>query len=172
VGNVKPHKNLVRLVDSFIRIADVVPHDLLIVGKHEGLIKGESKEFFTRARSKKERIHFTGEVTHEQVLALVGNASALVLPSLYEGLGLPPLEAMAAGVPVLVSRAASLPEACGDAALYCDPLCVEDIATGIVSILTDEPLRRRLIRAGSENVRRYSWDICAHQTADAIRAIL
>lgn len=172
VGNVKPYKNVGRLVDAFVQIMDRIPHDLVIVGQHEGLIRGESKEFFARVRSLRERIHFMGQVSQKQLLALVGNAAALVLPSLYEGLGLPPLEAMAAGVPVLVARAASLPEVCGEAARYCDPLCVEDIAEGIVSVLTDEALRSRLICRGKKQVRKYSWDLCAQQTASAIRSIL
>jgi glycosyltransferase involved in cell wall biosynthesis len=172
VGNIKPYKNVSRLVEAFLSVMGAVPHDLVIVGQHDGLITGESEGFFARARSAGNRIQFTGQVSQDQLLAFVGNADALVMPSLYEGFGFPPLEAMAAGVPTLVSRAASLPEVCGDATLYCDPLSVEGIGAGIVSILTDEALRRRLICAGKEQARKYSWGLCAQQTASAIRTIL
>lgn len=141
VGNIKPYKNVSRLVEAFLSVMHVIPQDLLIVGQHEGLITGEVDGFFARARSAGNRIQFTGHVSQDQLLAFVGNAEALVMPSLYEGFGFPPLEAMAAGVPTLVSRAASLPEVCGDASLYCDPLSVEGIGAGIVSIVTDKTLR-------------------------------
>jgi glycosyltransferase involved in cell wall biosynthesis len=172
VGNVKPYKNVSRLVEAFVGVMEKVPHDLLIVGQYEGLITGEGNGFFARAKCAGTRIEFTGSVPQRELLSLVANADALVLPSLYEGFGFPPLEAMAAGVPALVARAASIPEVCGDAALYCDPLNVEDVAAGIVSILTDERLRCRLIRAGREHVRKYSWERCARETAAAIRSVL
>lgn len=172
VGNIKPYKNVSRLVEAFIGVMKSVPHDLLIVGKYEGLITGETDGFFARAKSAGERIQLTGHVSQPELLSLVANADALVLPSLYEGFGLPPLEAMAAGVPVLVARAAALPEICGDAALYCDPLNVEDLDAGLVSILTDQELRSRLVGAGREHVSKYSWDHCAQQTAAAFRSVL
>jgi glycosyltransferase involved in cell wall biosynthesis len=132
VGNIKPYKNLGRLVEAFLSVRDRVPHDLVIVGQSEGLITGESAEFFERVQAAGERIHLTGFVSHQELLSLVGLAQALIMPSLYEGFGLPPVEAMAAGVPVSVARAASLPEVFGDAALYFDPLRVEDIAEKLV----------------------------------------
>lgn len=172
VGNVKPYKNVSRLVEAFLSIMNGLPHDMLIVGQREGLITGESDGFFARVESANGRIQFTGHVPQEQLLALVGHADALVLPSLYEGFGLPPVEAMAAGIPALVSRAASLPEICGDAALYCDPLSVEDIAAGIMSIVSDKNLRRRLICEGKRQVCKYSWDLCAQKTASALRSVI
>jgi glycosyltransferase involved in cell wall biosynthesis len=172
VGNVKPYKNVSRLVEAFITVKDRVPHDLLIIGQYEGLITGESKALFERARSADGRIHFTGPVPQKDLLALVAHADALVLPSLYEGFGFPPLEAMASGVPTLVSGAASLPEICGNAALYCDPLSVDDIAEKIVSVVTDQEIRCHLVRLGKHQASKYSWDICARQTADALRSVL
>ncbi len=172
VGNVKPYKNVSRLVEAFLKVMGSIQHDLVIIGQHEGLITGESDGFFRLARSAPDRVEFTGYVSRDQLLALVGNADALVLPSLYEGFGFPPLEAMAAGVPALVARAASLPEVCGEAVLYCDPLSVDDIASGIVTIVTNESLRSRLVSAGGEQVRKYTWELCAEQTAHAIRSVL
>jgi glycosyltransferase involved in cell wall biosynthesis len=172
VGNLKPYKNLSRLVEAFLKIRDRVPQDLVIVGQSEGLITGESPEFFASVRTAGDRIHLTGFVSHEELLSLVGHAHALIMPSLYEGFGLPPVEAMAAGVPVAVSRAASLPEVCGDAALYFDPLRVEDIADKLVMIASDAELCRQLKKQGLERRKLFTWESCAQKTSDALRAKL
>jgi glycosyltransferase involved in cell wall biosynthesis len=170
VGNIKPYKNLGRLVEAFLKIKDRIPQDLVIVGQSEGLITGESAEFFERVRSAGDRIHLTGFVSYQELLSLVGHAHALIMPSLYEGFGLPPLEAMAAGVPVAVARAASLPEVCGDAALYFDPLQVEDIAGRLIEIASDTELCTRLREKGLERSKIFTWDSCSKKTAEALRA--
>lgn len=172
VGNVKPYKNLGRLVEAFLRIRHRVPHDLIIVGQSEGLITGESAEFFKRVREAGDRVHLTGFVSHQELLSLVGHAAGLIMPSLYEGFGLPPLEAMAAGVPVAVARAASLPEICGDAALYFAPLEIEDIADKLNAIATDSELRGRLRENGLEHSTRFTWQSCSQKTAMALLANL
>jgi glycosyltransferase involved in cell wall biosynthesis len=172
VGNIKPYKNLGRLVEAFLKIKDRVSQDLVIVGQSEGLITGESTEFFERVRGAGERIHLTGFVSHHELLSLVGHADALIMPSLYEGFGLPPVEAMAAGVPVVVARAASLPEVCGDSALYFDPLDVEDIAAKLVLIASDAELCLQLREKGLNQSRLFTWDACSEQTAEALRANL
>ena len=172
VGNIKPYKNLSRLVEAFLKIRNRVPHDLVIVGQSEGLITGESPEFFERVREAGERIQMTGFVSHQELLSLVGHAHALIMPSLYEGFGLPPVEAMAAGTPVAVAQAASLPEACGDAALYFNPLQVEDIADKLVTIASNTVLCQQLKTKGLERSRLFTWDSCSRKTADALRANL
>ncbi len=172
VGNIKPYKNLGRLVEAFLKIKDRVPQDLVIVGQGEGLITGESAEFFERVRGGGERIRLTGFVSHQELLSLVGNAHALIMPSLYEGFGLPPIEAMAAGVPVVVARAASLPEVCGDSALYFDPLEVENIAAKLVVIASDAELCQQLKEWGLKHSRLFTWDACSEKTAEALRANL
>src|ERR1700734_1152072 len=171
VGNIKPYKNLGRLVEAFLMIKDRVPHDLVIAGQSEGLITGESTEFFERVRAAGERIHLTGFVPYQELLSLVGHADALIMPSLYEGFGLPPVEAMAAGVPVAVARAASLPEICGDAALYFDPLNVGDIAEKLTEIISDSQTRTELRARGLSRSRLLSWDACSRTTAEALRAV-
>jgi glycosyltransferase involved in cell wall biosynthesis len=172
VGNIKPYKNLGRLVEAFLKIKDSVPHDLVIAGQSEGLITGESAEFFERVRGAGERIHLTGFVPSHMLLSLVGHADALIMPSLYEGFGLPPVEAMAAGVPVAVARTASLPEICGDAALYFDPLNVGDIAEKLTEIISDSQTRAELRARGLSRSRLLSWDACSRTTAEALRAVL
>ena len=172
VGNIKPYKNLRRLVEAFLKIKDRVPQDLVIVGQSEGLITGESAEFFERVRGAGERIRLTGFVSHQELLSLVGHAHALIMPSLYEGFGLPPVEAMAAGVPAVVARAASLPEVCGDSALYFEPLDVEDMAAKLVMIASDAELGQQLREKGLKHSRFFTWDACSEKTADALRTNL
>ncbi len=172
VGNIKPYKNLARLVEAFMKASHAIPHDLVIVGQSEGLITGETPEFFETVRRAGDRVQMTGYVSHDELLSLVGHARALIMPSLYEGFGLPPLEAMAGGVPAVVARAASLPEVCGGAALYFDPLDVSDMAARLVEIGSDTALCNRLITAGLARSRAFTWEACAGRTAAALRACL
>jgi glycosyltransferase involved in cell wall biosynthesis len=171
VGNVKPHKNLSGLVNAYSLIFNCIPHDLVIVGKKEGFITGDSvvTDLATNLGS---RIHFTGYVDDAALHQFFVHAEAMVFPSLYEGFGLPPLEAMAARCPVLVSNAGPMPEVCGDAALYCDPHNVADMASKLLSILTDEPLRLKLRKLGLEHARTFTWDKCIAQTCEVIRGLL
>jgi glycosyltransferase involved in cell wall biosynthesis len=172
VGNVKPYKNLRRLVKAFLQIKDQAPHDLVIVGQSEGLITGESPEFFECVKRAADRVYLAGQVPQAELYSLIGNAAALVMPSLYEGFGLPPLEAMAAGVPALVAKSASLPEICGGAALYFDPLSEDEMAACLVQIAQDEDLRGRLREEGLKQSKRYTWESCSAKTADALLAHL
>jgi glycosyltransferase involved in cell wall biosynthesis len=172
VGNIKPYKNLARLLDAFLKIKQHIPHDLVIAGQSEGLITGESAQFFERVRAAADRVHMTGFVSHDELLSLVGHAQGLIMPSLYEGFGLPPLEAMAAGVPVAVSRAGSLPEVCGDAALYFDPFNVEEMANRMLEIASDDAVQNRLVALGIERSKIFRWEACACRTAQGLRACL
>jgi glycosyltransferase involved in cell wall biosynthesis len=166
VGNVKPHKNLQRLVAAFERVADIIPHRLVIVGRREGLLTLDTEVEQMAARLG-ERVLFTGHVTPDILERYVAGCAALIHPSLYEGFGLPPLEAMAAGRPVAVSRAASLPEVCGPDADYFDPTDVGSIADAL----------RRQGRAGDDAAAaarrrawttQYSWDACATQATQLL----
>jgi glycosyltransferase involved in cell wall biosynthesis len=172
VGNVKPYKNLHRLVKAFLQILERVPHDLVIVGQSEGLITGESDDFFDSVNRAGKRIHLVGYVSHQELLSLVGHAKALIMPSLYEGFGLPPIEAMAAGVPVAVSQAASLPEVCGKAALYFNPLKIDDIADKLIALAFDAHLCEELTRDGLERSKLFTWEKCSSMTVDALGAIM
>jgi glycosyltransferase involved in cell wall biosynthesis len=167
VGNLKPHKNLPRTLVAFARVAERVPHDFLVIGA--GKSEPLARMLDPRVRS---RVHFLGSLDDLAVRRHVAHASGLVLASLYEGFGLPPLEAMALGVPTLVARAASLPEVCGDAALYCDPNSVETIARGLFTLLSDQGERSRLARDGVANARRFRWDDSARGTASVIAGLL
>lgn len=171
VGNIKPHKNLLRLVRAFASVADRLPHDLLIVGRREGFIVADA-EVAREAARLGERVRFTGELEQAELREIVASASLLALPSTYEGFGLPPLEAMAAGTPVLVSRAGSLPEVCGEAALYCDSADTGDIAEKLLRLATDVALRAELAERGSEHARAFTWERCAEETRAVLDELL
>lgn len=170
-GNLKPHKNLVRLLDAFESIADEIPHDLVLAGRRDGFITGDG-ELAGRAARLGDRVHLTGEVGDAALRAYLAHADAMVFPSLYEGFGYPPVEAMAVGCPVVTSNAASMPEVCGDAALYCDPMDVRGMAAAMERIVGDEGLRAELRAAGRERARLYPASKCAAETRQVMDGVL
>lgn len=171
VGNVKPHKNLGRLLQAFALLKDEIPHDLVIVGAKDGFITGDEavKRYATTLGT---RVFFSGYVDDALLKQYFVHADCFVFPSLYEGFGLPPLEAMACGCPTIVSNAASLPEVCGDAALYCNPYNVNDICSKIHLLLKTPFLRETLIRKGFERAKQFNWDDSAAQTLTIIQNLL
>jgi glycosyltransferase involved in cell wall biosynthesis len=171
VGNVKPHKNLTALIDAFSMIATRIPHDLIIVGKKDGFITGDKSamHFAERLGS---RVKFTGYVHDDILLEFFVHADMFVFPSLYEGFGLPPLEAMAAGCPALCSNIVSISEVCGEAALYFDPSNVKDIADQMLSVLNDENLRANLKIRGLVRSKNYSWRSCVDGTCMVLQKFI
>jgi glycosyltransferase involved in cell wall biosynthesis len=166
VGNLKPHKNLPRTLAAFERIAADVPHDFILIGGGANTFGRQLPPHIAP------RVRFLGATSGEVLRCHVAHASGLVLASLYEGFGLPPVEAMALGVPVLVSRAASLPEVCADAALYCDPLDSDDIARGLRQLLGDEAVRARLRVRGPSRARELDWERSADRVSEVIAGLL
>jgi glycosyltransferase involved in cell wall biosynthesis len=171
VGNLKASKNVTRLIDAFATVCSGLPHDLIIVGKTDGFISGD-RDALKHAERLAGRVLFTGAVSDAVLRSYVVHADALAHPSLYEGFGLPPLEAMACGRPVLCSRAGSLPEVCGNAALYCDAYDTAEIARQLERIVSDQPLREELRVRGLNRARTFSWEACAEKTGRVIRNLL
>jgi glycosyltransferase involved in cell wall biosynthesis len=167
VGNVKPHKNLGTLVRAFARIKDSIPHDLVIVGRREGL-RTADQAVEASAATLDGRVEFTGEVPLPRLQAYIAHATALVAPSLYEGFGFPPLEAMAAGCPVIASRIATHHEVCGDAVEYCDPRNASDLAQRIERVVADQGLSASLRERGARRMGEFTWNQCAEQTTAVI----
>jgi glycosyltransferase involved in cell wall biosynthesis len=171
LGNVKPNKNLVKLLKAFSKLKDLIPHRLLIVGKKDGFIC-KDQEVFDYAENLGDRVEFTGFVDDDKLKVILHNAAALVFPSIYEGFGLPPLEAMACGCPVAVSSAASIPEICGDSAIYFDPYSTDDIADKIYKLVTDSELSKSLVSKGTERVKTFTWSQCTEKTSKVIENLL
>jgi glycosyltransferase involved in cell wall biosynthesis len=164
VGNVKPHKNLKKALlgyKEFIQNSGGEFSNLifLIVGKKDGFITGDNEiakmmeePFFN------ENVLFTGWVTDSDLPVLYQKAALFIFPSLYEGFGFPPLEAMAAGCPVASSNAACLPEVYEDAVFYFDPTDVASIATALQKTLSDQQLKNNLIQKGLVQAKKYNWN--------------
>ena len=158
-GNQKPHKNLDRLVQAFARSQERDGLHLLLTGApNQGLIA------LARRGGVGDRLVFLGSLQDKELPGIDRGAVALVFPSLYEGFGLPPLEAMACGTPVICSTATSLGEVVGDAAVVIDPLDIDSIADGIDKVVRDEGLRAELCGRGIAQAARFSWDRTAEMT--------
>lgn len=171
VGNLHPRKNLIRLIEAFAELAQREPAARLVV---VGQAAWRYHEIFAAARRKEveSRLELTGYVDRERLLALYRNATALVYPSLYEGFGLPLLEAMQAGCPVIASSIPAFREVAGEAALFVDPLDATDIADAMARVLGSAELQAGLSARGRENVRRFSWEDTARRTLAAYRLAL
>jgi glycosyltransferase involved in cell wall biosynthesis len=160
IGNIKPHKNLKRALLAFEEAAIQNP-DLrfLIVGKRDNFLTADNEIFrlVDERENLKQKVKFTGHVSDLFLAFLYKRAKLFLFPSLYEGFGLPPLEAMIFGCPVIVSKEGSLPEICGDAVYYCDAYDVKNISKAIDKLLSDEVLRKSLIIKGLSKVEEYDW---------------
>jgi glycosyltransferase involved in cell wall biosynthesis len=171
VGNIKPHKNLGRLVEAFGKISKSIPHDLVLVGQKEGFLTGDPG-VQKKAVSLGGRVSFTGTIPRDLLKAYYHHAEALVFPSLYEGFGMPPLEAMGCGCPVMASTAASIPEVCGEAALYFDPLDTSGLGEKLLRVIRDGPLRQNLIEKGRSRIKGFSWDKTAEKTVGLVDELI
>ncbi|MCK4471392.1 MAG: glycosyltransferase family 4 protein [Anaerolineae bacterium] len=169
VGTLEPRKNQTRLVEAFARIHDGQVKLVLVGGK--GWLYDE---LFTRveALGLSKEIIFPGYVMNDELPLWYNAATILAYPSLYEGFGMPVLEAQACGTPVLTSNVSSLPEAAGDAASMVDPYDVEALAAELDRLLTDKPLRHELRKRGLAHASQFTWPLMAQETADVYRRVL
>ncbi len=168
VGSLEPRKNLHLLIQA-LRNSSVRP--MLVLAGWEGW--GDKGWLQSVAGSELEkRIVLTGYVDDETLACLYSGAAAFVYPSLYEGFGLPILEAMACGCPVICSRAASMPEVAGDAALLIDPADADDLKASIERLMPDEVLRNRMRERGFARVREFSWRKAAECTVEVFRRVI
>lgn len=172
VGNIEPRKNLSRLLQAFdlLKSEQGIAHKLVIAGG-SGWGNGEFQQAVQKMQYSADVVQ-VGYVEAALKRALYENAAAFVFPSLYEGFGIPPLEAMSCGCPVVCAKAASLPEVVGDAAELMEPLSVQSIAAGIWRVIGSEQRSAELVYLGYEQARKYSWDKSAEQLKAICREIL
>lgn len=172
VGTIEPRKNLVRLIRAFelLKRERRIPHRLVLAGGRGW----NSEEIYEAARRSafSDDITFAGYVDEAAKRALYGGADAFVFPSLYEGFGMPPLEAMSFGCPVVASDAASLPEVTGGAARLVDPFDERSVADGIWDVLSDRDLAGELTRRGYERIKHYTWDASAARLTEICEDVL
>jgi glycosyltransferase involved in cell wall biosynthesis len=167
VSSPNAHKNFGRMLSAFARFAATHPQvELRVVGSQTNS--------FSRQRydDSSARVRFLGRVDDDELAALYSGALAFVFPSLYEGFGIPPLEAQQCACPVIAARAASMPEVLGSSAVYVDPYDEEDLADAMSRVVDDPALRASLVSAGQTNAARFSWRASAERVSGVIDAVL
>jgi glycosyltransferase involved in cell wall biosynthesis len=172
VGTVEPRKNLLTLVQAFdemLRATDQRPQ--LVIAGQKGWLTDKLYEYVEQS-TLRDRIMFTGYLSDEDLRALYSSCRVSVYPSLYEGFGLPPLEAMACGAPVITSRIPVMMETSAGAARLVAPTDVEELAAALVELLTDEGERNELSAAGLRRAAEYTWERTAQQTLDVYGRVL
>jgi glycosyltransferase involved in cell wall biosynthesis len=172
VGLAKPHKNLAGLLEAFAMIRDRVPHELVLVGSNRDALRTVDQKIDDMVAPLRDQVRFVERLELPALQRCIAGADALVQPSLCEGFGLPPLEAMAAGTPCLVSRIDPLVELCRDSAAYCDPCDPADIARELLRLLEDRGAAAVLSRRGRERARAFSWERTAAETVTVFEHVL
>lgn len=162
MGAISPRKNLSLVIETLEQLSDRIPHHLV----HVGIPHWDADDFFIKLKQSKiaDRIHLPGYLDDAQVHALYNKASAYIFPSIFEGFGLPLLEAMAGKCPIITSNLSSMPEIAGDAALLIDPNSRDEMIEAIFSLCTDSSLADDLRTRGNQRVQSFSWAKCATQT--------
>ncbi|HHS50409.1 MAG TPA: glycosyltransferase family 1 protein [candidate division Zixibacteria bacterium] len=170
VGTLEPRKNVQRLVEAFAEIRHRVPQKLIIAGGKGWLYD----DIFASVRQLgiEDSVMFIGYVPFEDLPALYSSADVFCYPSLYEGFGLPVLEAMACGTPVVTSNLSSMPEVAGDCAILVDPSSAESIADGLRRLAQDDALREDFKARGLARAKEFTWQNCARKTLDIYRSIV
>lgn len=171
VGTLQPRKNIVRLIEAFSKVIKKSNHQedklqLIIIGR-----RGWQYEEILEAPKKygvEDNVQFLQNIKDDELEIFYQHALCYVLPSLYEGFGLPVLEAMQRNCPVITSNVSSMPEAGGDAAQYVDPKDVDDIAAKIELVITDKKLRDEMIEKGKHQVKKFSWEKAARESLDIL----
>lgn len=163
VGTLEPGKNLIRVIESFDAIAQEFPEHVLVVAGDRGWLYDSILNAAGRARAGS-RIRLVGHLPDDDVVDLLNFCDVFVFPSLYEGFGLPPLEAMACGAPVITSNTSSVPEVVGDAALQVNPESVPAIADAMRRVLSEPDLRATLRQKGLARAKMFSWNRAAEET--------
>jgi glycosyltransferase involved in cell wall biosynthesis len=169
VSSPSAHKNFSRMIEAFLTLRDQEHLQLRIVGAASGVFSDPSLQHMAAGDP---RIRFLGRLNDSELIAQYQGATAFVFPSLYEGFGIPPLEAQACGCPVVAANAAAIPEVLQASALYFDPADVGHMAAAMERVLTDETLRQSLRRRGLQNITRYSWEDSALRVSQRIDALI
>jgi glycosyltransferase involved in cell wall biosynthesis len=165
VGSLHPRKNVQRLLEAFSML-DNPPADLVIVGK-----KMWKNTDIQLPEKNQAQVHFVGYLDKEKLAKVMGSALALTYVPYFEGFGIPMVEAMACGTPLIAANATCLPEIAGDAALYCDPFSIKDIHAAMEQLLNDGELRETLKQKGLERVKNFSWDKAAKEAWEKLQTV-
>lgn len=172
LGNIEPRKNLIVLLEAFTLVCRELGNEyqLVVSGQKGWLIRSLSQ--FLKNYPARDQVLFTGYVPMEDLPLFMSGADLFVFPSLYEGFGLPVLEAMSCGTPVISSNRSSIPEIVGSAAILIDPTDIQDLAGRMIELLRNQEEKKQLSRAGLEQAARFSWLEAARKTLDVYRAVI
>lgn len=169
IGNLNPRKNLSRLYKAYKEVKEKlnIPHKLVIAGKH-----GWKYKKLLKYLKKDENVIFTGYIDEIDKAALYTMADMFIFPSLYEGFGIPILEAQQCGTPVITSNISAMPEVGGDGALYIDPYSIKDISNALEKLVVDVELREKLVDYGYKNAKRFSWEKSSIEMSKIIDSVM
>jgi glycosyltransferase involved in cell wall biosynthesis len=160
-GQIESRKNVSRLLQAFARIKDDIPHQLVLAGEQRWSTRAELKVM--QELRLEERVYFPGWIEHTDLPAVYSLADLFSFPSLYEGFGIPLIEAMACGCPIVTANTCAPPEVLEGSGVLVDPLSVDDIAAGMMRVLSDPELRAAMIARGIERSKDFGWEKCARQ---------
>ena len=170
VGTIEPRKNYVKLIKAFAMVSERYPeYNLVIVGKDGWQYEEVYEEI--RKNYLQKKVHILGYLSGKSLVSLYNLAEAFVFPSVYEGFGIPPLEAMMCGCPVIASYSSSIPEVVGESALLIDPASETAIASGMNKIIKDDELREKLINKGVLQAKKFSWESSAKQLSGIFKTL-
>jgi glycosyltransferase involved in cell wall biosynthesis len=172
LGNIEPRKNLIVLLEAFTLVCKELGHEYqLVVSGQKGWLTGSLSRFL-KNYPVRDQVFFTGYVPEEHIPLFMNGAELFVFPSLYEGFGLPVLEAMSCGTPVISSNRSSIPEIVGSAGVLVDPTNIRELADHIIELLRNREERIRLSQLGIERASRFSWSEAARQTLKAYQSVI
>ena len=170
VGSIEPRKNLLGLLKAYNLLSNELKKEYKLV--LAGFKGWENKEIVDLINQDKENIFYLGFISDQELAKVYNLASCFLFPSFYEGFGLPVLEAMACGTPVVCSDSSSIPEVGGDAVVYCDPYDINDIKDKIEFVLKDSSLQQEMIKKGLERAQLFSWDKSADEHLKVFKSLL
>jgi glycosyltransferase involved in cell wall biosynthesis len=170
IGTLQPRKNLIRLVTAFSSLQPPTSNLQMVIAGAKGWLYSDIFAM-VKQLGLEYKVLSPGRVADEDKVALISGAVALVFPSLYEGFGLPVIEAMQCGTPVICSKTSSLPEVAGDAALLTDPLDEDALAQAMIRLLGDADLRRTLVERGYTQAQKFSWSACAARVLSTLESV-
>ncbi len=172
VGSIKPSKNIRGIYETFIRLIDRIPHNLYIVGQKSSLYKDMKEEKLLQNKIPKDRIKYFDNINDKEIIELYKNAQCFIFPSFYEGFGLPLLEAMSCGCPIVTSNTSSIPEVVEDAAFKHNPTDYDSMVKSILDIINNKDLMISMIEKGLTQAKKFSWKKSAERLMQEFSSVI
>lgn len=172
IGAIAKHKNISVILEAFQKVINKIPHKIVIAGSKDSGMPSDENINKILSTIPPDRIEFTGKISDEDLIRLYNTSDFFIFPSIYEGFGLPLLEAMACGCPIIASKASSIPEVCGDSAIYFDPYSSEELSTRILEMANNEALKNELAQKGIRRAKEFSWRKASDMHIEVFKKVL